>query len=173
MAPPARSTTLLVSAVLLLAACDRAPNAGDNREVPVEVGFVAVDPRAGAPVVLLEESGGNRNLPIWIGFAEAHSIASEMEHLHPLRPNTHDLAKSVIDHLDGAVERIVVTELREGTYYALLVVRAHGQRMEIDARPSDAIALALRYGAPIFVRESLFDSAGSVPPPDESDERST
>lgn len=133
-------------------------------EVAVEVGLVAVD-RDGAPMVLLEERGGQRTLPIWIGFAEAHSIASEMEHRRLPRPNTHDLAKSLLDRLEGAVQRVVVTDLRDGTYYAVLVLGARGKVFEVDARPSDAIALALRCGAPVFVRERLFGVGMREPPP--------
>jgi bifunctional DNase/RNase len=141
---------------LLLAGCGETEHG--EREVAVKVGFVAVDKRSGSPVVLLEEWGGTRSLPIWIGFSEAQSIASEMEEVRPPRPNTHDLAKRLIRRLDGSVERVVVTELRRGTYYASLVLRSNGKRIKIDARPSDAIAIALRVGAPLYVREQLLDS---------------
>ena len=138
-------------------------------DVAVEVDSVALDRASGSPVVILAEVSGRRALPIWIGIAEAHSIAAEMEHRRPPRPNTHDLAKRLVDRLDGAVQRVVVTELHDGTFYAVLFLAAHGQIFEIDARPSDAIALALRFGAPLFVRESLFDEAARVatPPRDE------
>jgi len=123
----------------------------------------------GSPVVILEETGGGRALPIWIGAAEARSIASEIERQRPPRPNSHDLTKRLIEGLDGAIERVVVTELRDGTYYALIRLSARGQRIEIDARPSDAIALALRFDAPLLVREALFDDVGRAlrPPPEE------
>lgn len=148
---------------LLLAACSEdAPEPG--ADVAVEVGSIAVDP-SGSPVVLLEDRRGERSLPIWIGLAEAHSIAAEMEHRQLPRPNTHDLAKRLIDGLEGQLERVVVTELREGTYYAVIFLSAHGRRIEVDARPSDAIALALRFRAPLFVRERLFGDAGPVLPP--------
>ena len=145
----------VAAAIALLVACggsspDPAP------DVAVKVARIAVDP-SGSPVVLLEEREGGRALPIWIGLAEAHSIAAEIEQRRPPRPNSHDLAKRLIEDLEGAVERVVVTELREGTYYAVIFLTARGQRLEVDARPSDAIALALRCGAPLFVREALFD----------------
>jgi hypothetical protein len=141
---------------LALAAC-----AGEdaNPEVAVRVSEVRVDERSQSPVVVLEELTGPRRLPIWIGFAEAQSIAAELEDVHPPRPNTHDLAKRVIDQLEGAVERVVVTRISEGVYYALLVIRSGERLLEIDARPSDAIAIALRYEAPLFVREVVFGGA--------------
>jgi bifunctional DNase/RNase len=127
-------------------------------EVPVHVGLVALD--AGEmPVVVLEEDDGPRWLPIWIGIAEARSIAIQMEDRDLPRPNTHDLARTLIAGLEGKVERVVVTELRNGTYYAALWLRVRGRLVEIDSRPSDAIAIALRAAAPIFVRASLFDDA--------------
>jgi bifunctional DNase/RNase len=135
-----------------------------DSEVPVRVGMVAVD-NSNVPVVILEEEGGERWLPIWIGTAEARSIAAEMEEHDPPRPNTHDLAKSLISGLEGEVERVVVTELRNGTYYALLFLRANGQVVEFDSRPSDAIAIALRTQAPIFVRARVFDAAGEASTP--------
>jgi hypothetical protein len=167
----------LSSILALLAALACGPRSGPAPpEVPVEVDSVAVDRASGSPVVILEEVSGNRRaLPIWIGFAEAHSIAAEMEHRRPPRPNTHDLAKQLVDRLEGAVERVVVTELRDGTFYAVLFLVAHGRVLEVDARPSDAIALALRFGAPLFVREPLFDEAAQTSPPEAGDpeERST
>ncbi|MCL4686449.1 bifunctional nuclease family protein [Myxococcota bacterium] len=150
----------LVALGLGLACGAPAPEAIED--IVVRVSGVAVD-RTGSPVVILEEQDGGRALPIWIGVAEARSIASEIERLHPPRPNAHDLAKRLIESLDGAIERVVVTELRDGTYYARILVSAHGQRREVDARPSDAIALALRFDAPLLVREALFDDASREP----------
>jgi len=137
-------------------------------EVSVHVEKLEIDPQTGSPVLVLSEDGGVRTLALWIGFAEASSIASEMEQIHPPRPNTHDLLQQVIADLGGRVERVVVTELRESTYYAVLRVLANGKLMEIDARPSDAIAVALRVAAPLFVRESLFEKSREEP--DGSDE---
>ncbi|MEN8181177.1 MAG: bifunctional nuclease family protein [Myxococcota bacterium] len=154
---------ILLLALLALVACSKPPDAAS--EVAVKVGFVAVDERAGSPVVLLEEWEGTRSLPIWIGIAEARSIASEMEKREPPRPNTHDLAKRLIEGLDATLVRVVVTELREGIYYATLVLQAEGRTLEIDSRPSDAIAIGLRMQAPLYARESLFEQ-----PEHESDE---
>ncbi|MEM7409028.1 MAG: bifunctional nuclease family protein [Myxococcota bacterium] len=113
-----------------------------------------------SPVVVLEELAGERWLPIWIGSAEAHSIGVHMAEHEAPRPNSHDLAQSLIEGLSGEVERVAVTELRSGTYYATLTLRRSDGPVDIDARPSDAIAIALRTGAPIYVREHLFAEGG-------------
>ncbi|HEY8493716.1 MAG TPA: bifunctional nuclease family protein [Myxococcota bacterium] len=173
MTPVSRLSLASRLALLLLAsslaACGERSEQPQPAEVAVEVASIGVDP-TGTPVILLADRAGNRSLPIWIGIAEAHSIAAEMEHRRPPRPNTHDLAKRLIDHLEGALERVVVTELREGTYYAVITLSARGRQIEVDARPSDAIALALRCGAPLFVREALFEESGAEIPRGE-DER--
>ncbi len=130
------------------------------RDVPVTVDRIAIDDH-NVPVVVLEEQGGPRWLPIWIGTAEARSIALEMEDRTSPRPNSHDLARDVIRRLDGSVERVVVTELLDGTYYAILGITLGNRTVEIDARPSDAIAIALRASAPIFVRATVFEEAGA------------
>lgn len=132
-----------------------------QRDVEVRVGSLAVDASSNSPVVILEELGGERRLPIWIGFAEASSIAAQLQEEKPLRPNTHDLAKRLVDQLDGAVRRVVVTDLSQGVYYAIIFLHREGRELRIDARPSDAIALALRTGARVFVREAVFDMADS------------
>ncbi len=132
-----------------------APEGGAERDIAVRVERVGLDAND-LPVVVLEERDGSRWLPIWIGSAEASSIALQIESVQTPRPNTHDLANRLISGLEGEVERAVVDDLRDGTYYATLMLRSHGRRIEIDSRPSDAIAIALRAGAPIFVRERLF-----------------
>ena len=148
---------LLTLLTIAVAACGgEAPDTVN--EVPVEVSMVALDVE-NRPVVILEDRRGDRQLPIWIGASEARSIAIEMEDYEAPRPNTHDLARRVIHGLEGEVTRAVVTELRENTYYAVLFLRVRGGIVEIDSRPSDAIAIALRTDAPIFVRETLFESA--------------
>jgi uncharacterized protein len=129
-----------------------------DHDVAVRVERVGLDAND-MPVVLLEEKGGTRWLAIWIGSAEAQSIAIQIEELESPRPNSHDLARSVIDELHGKLERVVVTDLRDSTYYATLTIRSGSRNVEIDARPSDAIAIALRTGAPIFVRDHLFEHA--------------
>jgi bifunctional DNase/RNase len=157
---PTRAAQLAIAGVIAaliasLVGCARQPDDA-GAEVRVRVGRVVIDDND-APVVVLEEEGGTRLLPIWIGSAEAHSIAIEMEQIHSPRPNTHDLARNLIERLDAEVARVVVTDLREGTYYATLHLVSGGRSLQIDARPSDAIAIALRARAPIFVRETLFE----------------
>jgi bifunctional DNase/RNase len=158
---------LVLLATSLALACGRGDGA-DEHDVAVRVERVGLDAND-IPVVLLEERDGSRWLPIWIGTAEAQSIAIQIESLASPRPNSHDLARSVIDGLHGEVERVVVTDLREGTYYATLTLRSDGDHVDIDARPSDAIAIALRTGAPIFVRDHLFDDSRRAGSPTEPD----
>jgi bifunctional DNase/RNase len=152
-----------ILACLLIAAlgCAEREDA-DPHDVPVHVSVVAVDAQ-NVPVVILEEEAGTRMLPIWIGSAEASSIAAQIHKQHPARPNSHDFAASIIEGLEGELLRVVVTEIRDGTFYAILVLRSHGKQVEIDARPSDAIATALRAGAPILVRDQVFEEAGEAP----------
>ena len=147
---------LCLAAALVATACgtEDGDGAEAQHDVRVHVERVVIDDND-TPVVVLEEEEGTRWLPIWIGSAEARSIALEIESLRSPRPNTHDLAKDVIHHLDAEVARVVVTELREGTYYAILHLSRNGHIVAVDARPSDAIAIALRARAPIFVREPL------------------
>jgi len=158
MAPRSLRRALLV----LFLGCSTSGRSPSD-EIGVHVGTLAIDPQTGSPVLVLAEDGGERKLALWIGFAEASSIAAEMQQIHPPRPNTHDLLQHVIAELGGRVDRVVVTELRESTYYAVLRVHTNGRLMEIDARPSDAIAVALRVAAPLFVRESLFEKAREEP----------
>jgi len=113
----------------------------------------------GAYALILKEVNGNRRLPIIIGAFEAQSIALEMEGVKPPRPLTHDLIKSILDSLGSELAEITISELKDGTFYAKLSLDSQ----EIDARPSDAIALAVRYGAPIFVSEKVMEEAAFLP----------
>jgi bifunctional DNase/RNase len=152
-----RQYILLLALLLIQLGCgDSGPR---DAEIQMKVGFLAVDERAGSPVVLLEEWEGTRSLPIWIGVSEARSIASEMKERHGPRPNTHDLAKQLILGLDASLVRVVVTELRDGIYYATIVLQVAGRQVEIDSRPSDAIAIGLRMQAPLYARESLLEES--------------
>lgn len=153
--------TRAIALALALAAGCSAEAPPPEAEIPVRVDTVAIIGDS-APVVLLEEVDGKRVLPIWIGTPEATSIVNQINETPPLRPNTHDLARQLIDSLNASVERVVVTSLRGGTYYGVLHLRASGRHIEIDVRPSDGIAIALRTGAPILVRASVFDSAGEA-----------
>jgi bifunctional DNase/RNase len=151
-------TIVLLALLALLSACAESERVAED-EVLVRVDTVFLDEHH-APVVLLQEEHGPRALPIWIGTAEASSIASQINNRRPPRPNFHDLAQRLIQKLDAEVERVVVTELRGGTYYAELTLRSGGRRIDIDVRPSDGIAVALRTHAPILVRDSVFEAAG-------------
>ena len=117
---------------------------------------------AGAYALILKESNGKRKLPIIIGAFEAQSIALELEGMKPPRPLTHDLMKNLIDTFAVSLNEVCINELRDGTFYAKLVVEGLSETQEIDSRPSDAIALAVRCGAPIFVQEEVLDEAGVV-----------
>jgi bifunctional DNase/RNase len=124
--------------------------------VQVRVSGLALDERNKSPVVLLQEIGGTRVLPIWIGSPEASSIAMELAGKKFQRPLTHDLLKTVIDGLRGKVAKVLITELKETTFFAKVLIHQDNEVLGIDARPSDSIALALRAGSPIFVSEDLF-----------------
>lgn len=144
--------TLLLG-VGLASACARQPSS----DVEVEVSRVAVDPTSRSPVVLLEDKGHTVALPIWIGPSEAHAIASRLEGVEAPRPLTHDLMKSMMDRVGAELQRVVIRELRENTYYASIFVLMDGEEVEIDSRPSDAIALAVRFEQPIFVSRALLE----------------
>lgn len=121
----------------------------------MKVTGLVMDPQTNTPIVILKDLQEKRTLPIWIGLLEATSIATELEKIHFPRPMTHDLIKSVFTELQVTVERIEVCDLRNNTYFALIYLRDHERLSTIDARPSDAIAIALRMNAPIFVKEDV------------------
>ena len=121
-----------------------------------------IDPITNMPIIILRDQEGQRILPIWVGVFEANAIALQIENVQTPRPMTHDLLKNIIDDLSAQVERIVVTDLKENTFYALIHLRTNGHSIEVDARPSDAIALALRTRSPIFVEEAVIQNARSV-----------
>ncbi len=121
-----------------------------------------VDPITNMPIVVLREVQGERVLPIWVGVFEANAIALKVESVETPRPMTHDLLRSVIEEMGGRVERVVVCELRENTFYATLEVRSAQGLLRLDSRPSDAIALALRSGARIFVADDVIRSARTL-----------
>jgi bifunctional DNase/RNase len=160
-----RGLPLLLALLGCLSCSDgRVADAGaGGDEVAVRVEGIALDDEADAPVVILVETDGERRLPIWIGLPEAHSIAAHLDDRPAPRPNTHDLAKRLIEGLDGNVRRIVVTDLRDGIYYARIELEHDGHSVAVDARPSDAIAIGLRLGAPLFVRAALFEAGPLAP----------
>jgi bifunctional DNase/RNase len=112
------------------------------------------------PIVLLKTTDGNKFLPIWIGHPEAAAILMKLQGANTPRPMTHDLVTDMLEKLDARVTRIAVTELQDNTFYALITVAVDGNEIEIDSRPSDAIALAVRSGAPIFAAESVIEESG-------------
>jgi len=121
-----------------------------------------VDPITNMPIIILRDQEGQRVLPIWVGIFEANAIALQMENIATPRPMTHDLLRNVIQDLNGTVRKVVVSDLRDNTFYALIYVETPSDTVAIDARPSDAIALALRTHAPIFVEETVIDNAKAV-----------
>ncbi|HUK37296.1 MAG TPA: bifunctional nuclease family protein [Vicinamibacterales bacterium] len=131
-------------------------------QIEMSIKGLMVDPISNMPIVILRDKDGTRTLPIWVGMFEANAIALQIENISTPRPMTHDLLRNVIHDLQAAVEKIVVCDLQDGTFYALIYLRVHGDVVAIDSRPSDAIALALRTRAPIFVEEAVIDSAKTV-----------
>jgi len=133
------------------------------QKVQVDILGLSTSPSsAGAYALILKETNGKRKLPIIIGAFEAQSIALELEGMKPPRPLTHDLMKSIIDTFAVSLNEVCISELRDGTFYAKLFVEGLSETQEIDSRPSDAIALAVRYGAPIYVEEKVLSEAGIV-----------
>ncbi|MEK7252940.1 MAG: bifunctional nuclease family protein [Actinomycetota bacterium] len=128
--------------------------------IPVELVGVRIELPTNTPIVLLREVGGNRHLPIFIGTGEATAIAFALEGVEPQRPMTHDLLRAVVEALGATVNHVLVTALRDGIYFADLVLDRGGDEIRVSSRPSDAIALAARTSAPIFVLPSVLDEAG-------------
>jgi bifunctional DNase/RNase len=122
------------------------------------------------PIVILRDKAGQKVLPIWVGIFEANAIALQIENVATPRPMTHDLLRNVIEDLKASVQKIVVCDLQDNTFYALIYLLLDGRVVAIDARPSDAIALALRTRAPIFVEEAVIDNAKTFDPiPEKAD----
>ncbi len=127
--------------------------------VAVRVDRVTLDTHTNRFVVILKDDVNGRWLPIVVGNTEAQAIALQLEHITPPRPLTHDLIKNLLDSIEVKIARVVVNDLRENTYYALISLKLNGTQTDIDARPSDAIALALRMKAPIFVADEVMKKA--------------
>ncbi len=128
-------------------------------EIEMKIRGLMMDPISNMPIVILKDASGSTILPIWVGVYEANAIALEMEKVQTPRPMTHDLIKNVLTGLSVRVKKVVVNELREDTFYALICLERDGQTITIDSRPSDALALALRTDAPIFVEEEVLKSS--------------
>ncbi|MEA3485567.1 MAG: bifunctional nuclease family protein [Candidatus Aerophobetes bacterium] len=131
----------------------------------VKVVNVAIDVKSNMPVIILREKEGDKTLPIWVGLFEAQAIALALENVKPPRPLTHDLTKSIIKELKGKVDKVVINDLKNNTFYARIMMRRNGENIQVDSRPSDAIALALRLKVPIYIEEEVLDkvTAGSKP----------
>jgi uncharacterized protein len=128
-------------------------------QIEMTIKGLMVDPITNMPIIILRDKDGQRVLPIWVGVFEANAIALQIENVTTPRPMTHDLLKNVIQDLRGRIDKIVVSDLKENTFYALIYLTVGGEVMAVDARPSDAIALALRARAPIFVEETVIEHA--------------
>lgn len=128
-------------------------------EVEMKIRGLMMDPSTNTPIVVLKDAAGSAVLPIWVGIYEANAIALEIEKVQTPRPMTHDLLKNVFLGLNVRVQKVVVNELREDTFFALIWIERDGQMMSIDSRPSDALALALRVDCPIFVEDQVLKSS--------------
>ena len=141
---------------------------------PMVVSGLTVDPLTNSPIVILKEIDGERTLPIWIGLLEATAIASELEGIKFSRPMTHDLLKNIMDIIELKINKIEVCDLKNNTYYALIYINHQGKEISIDARPSDALALSLRMGAPVFVSEEVINKSSQIdlkPEPEDKSEQ--
>jgi len=128
-------------------------------EVEMKIRGLMMDPVTNMPIVILKDAGSDTVLPIWVGVYEANAIALEIEKVPTPRPMTHDLIKNVLTGLDTLVHRVVVTELKDDTFYAIIWLERDGHTISVDSRPSDALALALRMDCPIFVDEEVLKNS--------------
>ena len=134
---------------------------GTGDDIEVRIRGLMMDPVTNMPMIVLKDVSGDAVLPIWVGIFEANAIALEIEKSATPRPMTHDLLRNALRAFDARVTRVVVSELREDTFYAVIWMERHGEVMTIDARPSDALALAMRSDCPIYVSRSVMDTARS------------
>ena len=134
--------------------------------VEMKVEGLTLDPLTNMPIIILKDLAGDKALPIWVGYFEANAIALEIEKINTPRPMTHDLLNNIISSLQAKVKHILVTDLKDNTFFAEISVIQNGSDMIIDSRPSDAIALALRSKSPIFVEEKVIEAAKSLDLPD-------
>lgn len=139
--------------------------------VEMKIKGLMIDPVSNMPIIILKSDNGEDVLPIWVGIFEANAIAMQMESIVSPRPMTHDLLKNVIEGLEANIQGVEITDLKENTFFAVIRLDLSGRSLEIDSRPSDAMALALRAGAPILVRRSVLEK--SISPGDESDSQET
>jgi bifunctional DNase/RNase len=143
------------------------------KEIEFKIKGLMMDPLTNSPIVVLQDTTSDTLLPIWVGIFEANAIALQIEKVDTPRPMTHDLIKGLLNHLDARVTKIVVTELKDSTFYALIFLDVAGKTITVDSRPSDAIALALRTDSPIFVTDEVISKSTSASSTTLSAERST
>ena len=136
-------------------------------EIEMKIRGLMVDPSTNMPIVLLKDPSSEALLPIWVGLYEANAIALEVEKSQTPRPLTHDLLKNLVHSLNAQVQRVVLTELKDDTFYAVIWMEQNGEIIALDARPSDALALALRTDCPVFVDEHVLQAAKVLPNPAE------
>jgi bifunctional DNase/RNase len=137
-------------------------------EVEMKIKGLMIDPITSMPIIILRDTRGEAVMPIWVGVFEANAIALELEKVITPRPMTHDLLRDVIKSLGARIDRIAVTDLKENTFYALIHMTHNGHSFHVDARPSDAIALALRAHAPIFVDTAVIELAKKIDPTEDA-----
>lgn len=136
-------------------------------QIEMAVKGLMLDPVTQSPILILkDERDESKILPVWIGVFEANAIASHLEKIDTPRPMTHDLMKAVINAMDGVVTKVVITDLKDHTFYAHIHLLCSGRPVEVDSRPSDAIAVALRSEAPIYVETAVIDKANAMDAPD-------
>jgi bifunctional DNase/RNase len=138
--------------------------------IKMTVRGIALDPITNMPIIILKDVDEHKALPIWVGIFEANAIALELEKVSTPRPMTHDLLKSILDGLGVSVRQVIVNDLKDNTFFAVIELNRDGTVINIDARPSDAIALALRVNAPIFVTEKVVSQAKNVEISEEKEE---
>ncbi len=156
--PPHARGWLCLWVIVAIASCSQA----DRTEVEVEVRNIGMDEVSGSPVVVLQDKRQRLALPIWIGPAEAQAIAVEMQGVKPPRPMTHDLMKNALEEAGVQFDRAVIVELQDATYLAQIHLREGKREFQVDSRPSDAIALAVRFGGPIYVARALLEGDSSI-----------
>ena len=138
--------------------------------IQMAVGGLTLDPVTKTPIVILKDTDNKLNLPIWIGLLEATAMATELEGIKMARPMTHDLLRSILGEVGGAIDSVEITELKENTYYALIFLKIGGRELAIDSRPSDAIALALRTKSQIYVAKAVLEASSILQQSEEGKE---
>src|SRR6202041_3628837 len=131
-------------------------------EVEMKIRGLLMDPISNMPIVILKDAGTDTVLPIWVGIYEANAIALEIEKVSTPRPMTHDLIKTLLVGLEAGIKKVVVNELKDDTFFAVIWVQRNGELISVDSRPSDALALALRLDCPIFVDDSVLKSSKPI-----------